>query len=82
MGRGVKIPWVGGSIYTMGRGVIKFQNFQKSSKFQNFYKISKKNINSNKNKKNSKRIQYFKNFKKLQNKISKLTNFIRFKFFF
>ena len=33
MGRGVKIPWVGGSIYTMGRGVIKFQNFQKSSKF-------------------------------------------------
>jgi hypothetical protein len=29
MGRGVKIPWVGGSIYTMGKGVIKFENFQK-----------------------------------------------------
>ena len=37
MGRGVDIPWVGGSIYTMGRGVIKFL---KNLNFQMF-KISK-----------------------------------------
>ena len=43
MGRGVKISWVGGSIYTMGRGVINFQNFKK------IY------INSNKNSKFSKK---------------------------
>ena len=29
----------------MGRGVIKFLNFQKSSKFQKFYKIQKLYIN-------------------------------------
>jgi hypothetical protein len=40
MGRGVKIPWVGGSIYTMGREVIQFQNVKKS-KFSKMFKISK-----------------------------------------
>jgi hypothetical protein len=40
MGREVKIPWVGDSIYTKGRGVIKFQNFKKS-KFSKMFKISK-----------------------------------------
>ena len=54
MGRGVKMPWVQYILIIMGRGVIKFQNFQKikifkkvqnfqkSSKFQKCYNISKK----------------------------------------
>jgi hypothetical protein len=29
MGRGVKMPWVQYILIIMGRGVIKFQNFQK-----------------------------------------------------
>jgi hypothetical protein len=40
MGRGVKIPWVGGSIYTMGHKISKFK---KKSKFSKKLKISKKN---------------------------------------
>jgi hypothetical protein len=39
MSRRVDIPWIGGSIYTMGRGAIKFQNFK--SKFSKKLKISK-----------------------------------------
>ena len=41
MGRGVDIPWVGGSIYTMGRGVIKFQKNLNFQKFKNFIKFKK-----------------------------------------
>ena len=69
MGRGVKIPWVWGSIYTMGSGVVKFQNFTKNLNFQNisefqifFIKFQKKNLNENKNSKFSKKISIFQKF--------------------
>ena len=38
MGRGVKIPWVWGSIYTMGRG-HKISKFKKNLNFQNTFVV-------------------------------------------